>query len=253
VKVMKANRRALLKKNSGFTLVEILVALFFITVVLGSIMGIFVESIKSRSAAEKVTRANAAAQKFAESLYAKSYSDVLALQGEKMSYNGFYLSFKVNPQGNGETASTDNVSYVHIVFTSSGGCLIVAPDGTYASSSVAPFAISVSATSTTCTVSYDGVPVTSVSSGKAAVIVYAMQKPSATTTSVELGTGVAGVLYCKADNAASIPVTGGTWTVYNQTVKADKTLIRTVMDVYETVETDRKLTAIESIIQVANN
>ena len=212
-------------------------------------MSIFVQSINTRNAAEKLTRANAAAQKFSERLYAKTLPEVLPLQTTLSSYEGFYLTFKAIPMGSMDNAA----SYAQIVFDSSGGCTLAGPDGKYALKATAPYNISFTATASAYTLTCDGTTISGgKSSGNAAVLVYAMQKPTSATTTVTLQTGTKALLYCTEENAAKITVSGGTTTTYQDVSLADKCLLRTVTEIYKDSAGKDKLTTIEGIIQVSN-
>lgn len=235
--------------NKGFTLIELLVTLFIIAFVLGSIVSVNITSINTRTASEKLTRADAAAQKFTENLYKKPYADVLSLQGMKQSYEGFYLDFKLKPAGNRESATDTALTYVHIVFTQSG-CIMVCPDGKYAVTSTAPYNIYYNATSTTYTLTYDGVSITGTKpSVKTIAVINAMQKLS-DTTSITIGSSVDAVYYCKSSNESTVAITGGTVTRYKDVNKADKLLVRTLIDVYKDQAGNDRYTSIEGMIQL---
>lgn len=228
---------------------ELLITIFIIAFVIGSIISVNITSINTRTASEKLTRAEAAAQKFTESLYKKPYSDVLALQGIKQLYEGYYLDFKIKPAGNRESTTDTTLTYVHIVFNEAG-CILVCPDGKYAVSSVAPFSISYTATSSSYTLTYDGVSITgSKPSVKTIAIINYMKKQTG-TASITLGSSVDAVVYCKKSNENTVNITGGVITKYVDVNKADKLLVHTLVDVYTDADGKDKYTAIEGMIQL---
>ncbi len=246
-------RKPLLKRNNGFTLTELLVTIFIIAFVLGSIIAIFVQSIQSRTSAEKVTRANAAAQKYVEGLYSKTYPAVLAMQTDKTSYENFYLKFGLQPYGNGDAVAGSNPSYAHIIFTPSGGCYIVGPDGNYSIHLIAPYSIYINSSEKSYSINHDGVSFSgSKPIGNTFIIINAAEKPAGSITNITMGSNIKGAYYCMNGNEASVTFTGGEVTVYKQVLKADKSLVRAKIELYEKNTDKDKLTVIENMIQLKN-
>lgn len=247
---MKKKVRALFKTNSGFSLIEILVAIFIFAFVIGAVMSIFVTSVHVQNASDSVTRAEAAAQKFVENLYGKSYSQVLALQAGKFAYNGYYLTFRLQPQGMDKDAS----AYVHIVFTD-GGYFIVGPDGKYTPVAPSTNSITVLATSSAYSVTSDGGSISGTKpSGSLTVIANGMKRPNtAAITNIYLGSSMSYVYYCTSANKNTVAQSGTTdVTVYEQTAKADKSLVRVQTEVYLKQSDVQNMTVIENMLQLNN-
>lgn len=239
----------ILRNKKGFSLIEMLVTLFIIAFVLVAIMSVFVQSIQTRGKGETVTKANAAAQKFTESLYAKTLPEILPLQSTLASYENLYKTFKVTPQGTVSGAA----AYVQIIIDSAGKSTVVGPDGKYMlPKKVAT--ITMTATSTTYSLVCDSTTITgSKASGKLVVLVYAMDKPASDAMTINLVAGTDVYHYCTTANQGFVNFNSAvTPTVYKDGSPADKVLLRTVTEIYSDSAGKNKMTAIEGIIQVAN-
>jgi prepilin-type N-terminal cleavage/methylation domain-containing protein len=247
---MKGKLKALLKKNSGFTLVEILVAIFIFAFVIGSVMSVFVTSAKTQKSSESVTRAEAAAQKYIEKLNGQNYTAVLAKQGSKVqdTGSGYYISFSLKPQGSGGTAA-----YVHVIYTGSG-VFVVGPDGKKTTTRTAINTVTITSDTTTYRVIADSDTISgTIPSGyKIAVVVNAMKKTTTTGPTVNGNSLMSAVVFGTKDNAAGVSFNFSNIVRYADTAKADTSLVQVQADVYLKSSDTEKAATIESMLQLKN-
>jgi prepilin-type N-terminal cleavage/methylation domain-containing protein len=237
-----------LRNKKGFSLIEMLITLFIIAFVLTAVMAIFVQSIQTRGSGEILTNANAAAQKFTESLYAKTLQDILPLQTTLSPYEDLYKTFKATPQGTVSGAA----AYVQIVIDSNGKCTVVGPDGKYMLPKLVN-TITMTAASTTYSLVCDSTSFTgSKPAGKLVALIYGMDKPASDKVTINLVAGMEAYKYCTTSNMDFIDVKYATTTIYQDGSPADKVLLRTVTEIYRDSAGKEKMTTIEGIIQVAN-
>lgn len=240
-----------LKNNKGFSLVEILVTIFIIAFVMASLMGVFVQAATTQSTSESLTRAEAVAQQFTESLYNMTYESVLAKKAEKFAYKGYYLTFALEPSG-GDKAGLNNASYVHIIYTGSK-CIVVGADGKSAVCATVPNNIAITATGTGYAVNYESGSISGTKSlGTLIVLINTMNKSTSSNKNVSLGADTTGFYYCTSTNAAEVAVTGSC-TTYKQLFHADKSLIRAKVSAYKKSTDENPIAVIENMLQISNS
>jgi len=252
-KATDMKRKRSKKWNKGMTLVEVLVAVFIIAAVTGPIMAIFVQSASITATSKELTESNYLAQQYMERLYEKTYLEALDAQVDKEAAGGYYVSLDIAPSGTHEELFSSAPCYFHMIYTTTGGMLFVAPDGTYRAYAEAPGSVQVTSTYYGYAVTIDSETITG-STGYmgTAVIVNTVHKPAAVATSLTLdNSSTAAVLFATPSNYEDVSVSGNAH-AYIGVNDGRESLVAATVSVYRQASDTTPVKVIKNIIQLPN-
>ena len=200
-----------MKKNQkGYTLVEVILAIFIFSIVALPLLGIYLQSVKTDVASRNVLNANYIAQDYIEQLYHSTYKQALDNLPSNEPVDSFSLSADIKPYGSaGDLFSTPCV-YAQLLLQPDGKMLAVLPDGKWQLYNAIPSQISMSVSGGSYSFVCDGTALTGTASrSNCVLIINAMKKPSSgTNPTITLGQGCKTVVYCTSANASSVSVVG---------------------------------------------
>lgn len=244
------------KNKKGYTLVEVILAVFIFSIVALPLLGIYLQSVKTDVAARNVLNANYIAQNYIEQLYHSDYKGALNDLPSYDNVDDFYLSAAIRPYGSASDLFSSPCIYAHLLLQPDGKMLAVMPDGKWQLYSSIPSQISMSVSGGGYTLSCDSITLSGTASrGSCVLIVNAMKKPSSgTNPTITLGQGCKTVIYCTKTNASSVQVIGDEthFRKHIDVITGNESLIHVSAFVYESASSSEPITQTEAYIAINN-
>jgi prepilin-type N-terminal cleavage/methylation domain-containing protein len=241
-----------LNGKKAFTLVEVIVSIAIFASIALPLFSVFNSSVKTDRAATDVLNANYISQDYLENLDATTYYGALNNLPVKSQKGGYYLTAAIRPYGTANSMFGAQCSYAHLVLFDDGTMLAVMPDGQWQLFSSVGSSVSISLSGSTYTFTRGSTTITGSSSySYCALLINAMDKPSATTTSVTLGSGCKSLVYCKKNHTDDITVTG-TKQIFENIISGTTSLVHVSASLYVTASSTTAVATSESYIDIKN-
>ncbi len=238
--------------KKAFTIVEVVVSIAIFAAIALPLFSVFVQSIKTDRKAYDVLNANYISQGYIEKLDAMTYAQALSAKPTLEEYEGYYLSASIKPHGASGALFDEPCGFAHIIMNADGGMLAVMPDGKWHEFASVPSSISLQITSgwysftggyTTLTGELDY--------GYCAMLINAMNKSAATTSSVTLGAGCKALYYCPTLHEDDISFSGS-YETYANMINPLESLIHVSAAVYASASDEEAVATSEGYISINN-
>lgn len=247
----------MIKNKKGVSLVEVVLAVAIFAVTAMSLLGVYLQAVKTDVAARKVLDANYITQDYIEHLDTQTYEGALydIRDNHPKELDGRYLSAAIKPHG---AAGSPIASYMHALFLPGNRMLAVMPDGQWWVYS--------NATTIAVNVGDDGsytfrVNSTAVRSGTAgnrycALIVNAMHMPDDISLTVNMtGSGCEAAAYCTNGNQSRVTLSGiplSRQQKHIDVIAGDSSLIHVTVRVYDAPAGGAPVAESEAYIPIKN-
>jgi len=240
------------KGTKGFTLLEVLLAVFIFSVVALPLLSLYLQAVKTDVAARNVLNANYIAQDYIEKLDTATYPQALASLPLKEQAGDYYLSASIAPHGSAGNLFSASFVYAHLLLLEDGKMLAVMPDGKWQLYAAIPAQISLSVSAGSYTLSCDG----STLSGTAAysycvLVVNAMKMPPGASPTLNLGEGCKAVVYCTDANASSV-ILAGDGVKHKNVIAGHTSLVHVTASVYDQAGASAPVAQSEAYISIRN-
>jgi prepilin-type N-terminal cleavage/methylation domain-containing protein len=238
--------------KKGLTLVEVILSIAIFAAVALPLYSIFNNSVKTDRAASDILNANYIAQDYIEKLDTSTYYSALNNLPVKTQKGSYYLTAAILPYGTANSMFSGQCSYAHLVMFSNGSMLAVMPDGKFQLFGSVASSMSIGLSGSSYTFSCGGSTITGTSSyDSCALIINTMQKPSATTSSVTLGSGCKALVYCNKSHTGDISITG-IKQIFENIISGTTSLVHVSASVFATAASTSAASTSESYINIKN-
>lgn len=242
-----------IRNEKAFTLIEVVLAVAMIAIIALPLLTVFLQSVKTDTAAKNVLNANYISQSYTERLDGMTYPEALAALPTSVETNGYYLTARIEPYGSANVQFDGACDFVHIVYFGNEKMLAVMPDGKWRLFSSLPSSISMTVSMGFYTFTSDSVQISGhMSSFNCMLQINAIKKNSASEVTISYDEQCKSALYCKAYHKDDFIFLSTEAEIYEDMITGDTSLIHVTTSVYDAPTNTEPVAISESYINIRN-